>query len=183
MSIFQKIIKLQPLLLVIFFAVTNASMAQEKKLQIGELAPTFVLKSIEDEYIYLRDFCGELRPPIKDKKQQVVIISFFATWCEPCHKEIVELAGVLEEFKNKPIQVLLINLKEEKPKVQSFLKNRNYPGIVLLDKYGIVAEHYGVTSIPRLFVLGKDGKLVWQTEGYQQDFKQEISPVLKKLFP
>lgn len=131
----------------------------KKKLQIGELAPTFVLKSIEDGHIYLRDFCGELRPPIKDRKQQVVIISFFASWCKPCHREIPELAEVLEELKNNPIQVLLINLKEEKSKVQSFLKNKKYHGIVLLDKYGIVAEHYGVTSVPRLFLLGKDGKL------------------------
>jgi len=170
-------------LLFILFSISNALMAQEKKLQIGELAPSFVLKSIEDEYVYLRDFCGELRPPIKDKKPHVVIISFFATWCEPCHKEMMELAEALEEFKNKPIQVLLINLKEEKPKVQSFLKNKNYPGIVLLDKYGIVAENYGVTSLPRLFVVSKDGKLAWETMGYQENFRQELGSALKKLFP
>ncbi|MDW7681485.1 MAG: TlpA disulfide reductase family protein, partial [bacterium] len=100
-----------------------------------------------------------------------------------CHKEIAELTEVLGEFKDKPIKVLLINLEEEKSKVESFLKNRKYPGIVLLDKYGMVAKNYGVTSIPRLFVVSKDGKLVWQTEGYQQDFKQKTRDALKKLFP
>ncbi|HDQ00670.1 MAG TPA: TlpA family protein disulfide reductase, partial [bacterium] len=157
--------------------------SQEKILKIGDPAPTFALKSIQNEYVYLRDFCGKLRPPTKDKKQHVVIISFFATWCQPCHKEIAELTEVLGEFKDKPIKVLLINLEEEKSKVESFLKNRKYPGIVLLDKYGMVAKNYGVTSIPRLFVVSKDGKLVWQTEGYQQDFKQKTRDALKKLFP
>ncbi|MDZ7331879.1 MAG: TlpA family protein disulfide reductase [candidate division KSB1 bacterium] len=171
------------LLLLIFFLINTTLMAQEKKLQIGDQAPAFVLKSIEDEYVYLRDYCGELRAPIKDKRQHVVIISFFATWCEPCHKEIEELTEVLGEFENQPIKVLLIDLKEEKSTVESFLKGRNYPGIILLDKYGVAAKSYGVTTIPRSFVVNRDGKLVWQAEGYQQDFRQQIRSVLNKLFP
>ena len=183
MRIFRNVIKLLLLLVCMICFRNDALIAQEKTIKIGALAPTFALKSLENEYIYLRDFCGELRPPIKDKKQQVVIISFFATWCEPCHKEIAELTEALGEFEKKAIKVLLINLKEEKSTVESFLKNRSYPGIILLDKYGMAAKNYGVTSIPRLFVVNKDGNLVWQTKGYQQDFKQEIRAVLKKLFP
>ncbi len=164
------------------FFTTSFVFSQKIKLKINEPAPTFALKSIENEYVYLRDFCGKLRPPTKDKKQHVVIVSFFASWCKPCHKEISELKTVLTEFSDKDIQLLLINLKEDKAKVAQFLKGKNYPGLILLDKYGMVAKRYGVTTLPRLFVIDKKGKLMWKTEGYQEGFQQEMKSVLNDLF-
>lgn len=165
----------------ILLFINSSILPQDKNLKIGEPAPSFALKSIENDYVYLRDFCGELRPPTKNKKQHVVILSFFATWCPPCHQEISELREVLAEFNNSDIKLILINLKEDQTKVASFLKRQNYPGLILLDKFGMVASKYGVTSLPRLFVIGKDGVLVWKTKGYQENLKEKIRTELKKL--
>ncbi len=163
------------------FFTTSFVFSQEIKLKINEPAPTFALKSLENDYVYLRDFCGKLRPPIKDKKQHVVIVSFFASWCKPCHKEISELKTVLTEFSDKDIQLLLINLKEDKTKVEQFLRDKDYPGLILLDKYGMVAKNYGVTSLPSLFVIGKDGTLVWKSAGYSEKLKYKLTSVIQDL--
>lgn len=180
-NIIPKLNKLLTIILLYFLIANGVGIAQQKNPTINEPAPTFALKSIENEYVYLRDFCGKLRPPTKDKKQRVVIVSFFASWCKPCHKEISELKTVLTEFSDKDIQLLLINLKEDKAKVEQFLKNKNYPGLILLDKYGMVAKRYGVTTLPRLFVIAKDGSLVWKTSGYSENFRYKLKSVLRDL--
>ncbi len=175
--------KIQLLFLLFFLGINSSVFAQEKILKINEPAPTFALKSLQDDYVYLRDFCGKLRPPVRNKKPHVVIVSFFATWCKPCLKEIKELKSVLGNFEKNNIQLFLIDLKEAKSVVEKFVRKHGLPGTILLDKYGVAAERYGVTILPRLFVINKNGKLVWKTRGYQKDFNKELMKVLKGLCP
>ena len=180
---FSKYIKKYNLLTLVFLSIIISPLiAQEKILKINQPAPTFVLKSLKNDYVYLRDFCGVLRPPFKNKKQHVVIVSFFATWCKPCLKEIEELKTVLSNFRQKKLKLFLIDLKEEKSVVDKFVRQYNLPGTILLDKYGVVAKNYGVTTLPRLFVIDRNGKLVWKTKGFQKDLADELMSVLKDLF-
>jgi len=62
--------------LFIFLLLLNSIFVQENILKIGESAPPFALQSLVGDYVYLRDFCGELRPPTKDKKQYVLSLVF-----------------------------------------------------------------------------------------------------------
>jgi len=112
----------------------------------------------------------------------VVIVSFFATWCKPCLKEIEELKTVLANFEDNNLKLFLIDLKEEKSVVDKFVRQYNLPGTILLDKYGVAAKRYGVTTLPRLFVINKNGDLIWKTKGYQTNLAEKISTVLNKLF-
>lgn len=175
-------------LIMIFILLTinfTAFAQQEKadKIKIGNPAPIFVLKSLDDNEVFLRDFCGDLRQPWKNKIQHVVIISFFATWCQPCMKEISELENVVANFKDKELKVFLIDLKEEKSVVQKFVTEKKFQSPVLLDKYGVVAQNYGVSSLPRLFVIDREGKIVWKTTGYQENIAKELTAILKTLLP
>ena len=173
--------------LILFFifsfsiGLVSLTHSQTKNLKIGEPAPIFVLKSLDGNYVYLRDFCGELRPPVKLKKQHVVVISFFATWCKPCMKEIPELARVEARFKNRDLKIFMIDLKEERQIVSKFARTRQLPGVILLDKYGMTAKKYGVESLPRLFLIDREGKLIWKNSGYQENLFQILEEKIKKL--
>ena len=58
-------------------------------------APLFSLPDLNNNYIALRDLCGEkLRKPWKNKTKHVVVLSFFATWCKPCIAEIPHLQNI-----------------------------------------------------------------------------------------
>lgn len=166
----------------LFFLLTiNISPWNKEKdsLKINEPAPLFVLRNLKGEAIFLRDYCGKLRQPWKNKKKHVVILSFFTTYCKPCLKEIPELERLTEIYRNKNLKAFLINLKEDRDLVNQFVNQKGIKLPVLLDRYGVVANKYGVTSVPRIFVINQDGRLVWMTRGYEGNFKEKLTKVLR----
>jgi thiol-disulfide isomerase/thioredoxin len=158
------------------------STPKDSVLKVGKPAPTFALKDSIGADIFLRDFCGELRQPWKNKIKHVVILSFFATWCEPCLKEIPELEKLANDFRGRELKIFLVNLKEDAALVKKFCREKNVTLPVLFDKYGIVAGKYQATSLPRLFVVAREGKLIWQTTGYQENFQTALRAILEREF-
>ena len=114
--------KLVLLIILNIFFLTRMLPAQQlsKPLIVDEKAPTFYLKTIDGKDFYLRDFCGKLRQPWKNKTQHVLVISFFATWCLPCMKEIPELERIADKYKDENVKVLLVDVKEKKELITQF---------------------------------------------------------------
>jgi len=173
-------------LIFILLILVGNSPAQDKTdpLCIDCEAPTFSLPSLEDEYVSLRDFCGkELRKPWINKTKHVVVISFFATWCEPCKAEIPHLNKLQEEFKDQPIKFFLIDVGEEKEEISAYLETANVEIPVLLDRYKKTAERFDALTLPRLYVLDKNGKIQRKQKGFTnpQDFEIEMRELITVL--
>jgi len=182
-NIYYFLNKISILAFLYFFLITSSFISEAKSgtLQLNEPTPIFYLRSLENENVFLRDYCGELRQPWKNKTKHIVIISFFTTYCKPCLKEIPVLEEIYESFKTKNIAVFLIDLKEDHQLVKDFVQKQGIHLPILLDKYGIVAQKYEVTSVPRLFVINQEGMLIWQTSGYSENLKQELNQLLQSL--
>ena len=87
----------------------------------GEEAPLFSLPDVSNQYIALRDLCGEkLRKPWKNKVKHVVVLSFFASWCKPCIAELPHLQKIQNQFKDQPVKFFLINVGEDKIKIEEY---------------------------------------------------------------
>jgi thiol-disulfide isomerase/thioredoxin len=169
------------ILFLLFFCLCNGQNAEVK---VGNEAPTFSLPTLQQEYIYLRDFCGEpLRKPWKNKTKHVIVISFFASWCEPCLREIPHLQELEKEFAGKEIKFFLINVGEEKEKVEELLKTNPIKLPILLDRYSKIAEKYDALTLPRLFVLDKMGIIQRQQKGFvsEEDFVIEMRAIINEL--
>lgn len=167
----------------IFLGISEA-FAQTRKsdtLSVGDAAPAFFLRTLQGEEFFLSDYCGKPRQPWKSSKQYVVILSFFATWCQPCLKEIPELEEAAATYAGKDLKVFLIDVNEKAEVVGPFVKKHGFKLPVLLDVYGIVTKKYGATKLPRYFLIDKSGKIELMGEGYSAAFKETLNANLPRL--
>jgi len=173
-----------------FFQFSNALNAKPLRpdsLKIGEEGPPFVMRNlISDDGVYLRDFTGKtLREPWKKKERHIVVLSFWATWCQPCKNEIPLLKKLSEEFKDQPVKFFLVNTMEKpeqtEDSVRETYKSRRYTLTCLVDPAMRYAGLYTVRSLPMLVVIDKYGIVRKINRGYHENFQIELDKLLQEL--
>lgn len=124
--------------------------AKIKKLQKGNEAPAFTLKSPEDEEFSLSDLKGS-----------VVYLDFWASWCAPCRAEMPHSKKLKEKFKGKDVKFLYVSIDEDEEAWVKAIEKLEIEGVHVLAK-GFkhdVPVSYNVNAIPAYFIIGKDGKI------------------------
>jgi peroxiredoxin len=114
--------------------------------QVGGPAPPFTLNNVEGRPVSLADYKGK-----------VVLLNFWATWCEPCKKEMPEIQAAYEQYKDRGFVVLGINFGENPDPAASFVHHGRLTFPVLLDRKIKVAEQYGVINLPVTFFVDPEG--------------------------
>ena len=115
---------------------------------VGRMAVDFTLKDLVDQPVSLKDLRGK-----------VVLLNFWASWCGPCRMEMPHIEKLHRRLKDK--DVVILGIDDEKPAVaKDFLKKNAYTFRSLVDDQRRVAGLYGVNTIPQVFVLDRDGRVV-----------------------
>jgi len=102
-----------------------------------------------------------------DFKGKALLITFFATWCPPCRKEIATLKKLQNEYGSKGFSVIGLSVDEKGPKVVAKLMKQekiNYP--VLMSERSTVKDFGGIAGIPTSFLINKKGNVVKCYPGY-----------------
>ena len=111
-----------------------------------------------------------------DFKGKPAIVEFWATWCPPCRASIPHLNEINKKFKDKGLVVIGIS-DEPKATVEKFRKTVPMEYNVAVGGAAI-EKTFGINGIPHAFVVGKDGKIVW--EGHPMQLEGSvIEKVLK----
>ena len=180
------------LTLLLLLAMTRPAVAQPTglpvdSLAVGDPAPAFVMKKVNTtDYVFLSDYAGMLRESAlrDDRSPQVVVLSFFATWCKPCAEEMPQLLAVAREFADRGVVAFLVNVSEQDSPVAAWLEQHpEISGTVLMDPFATFAIKYGVDSLPRTIIIDRAGVIRFiergfQTEGYQTNVRAALSAVL-----
>lgn len=98
---------------------------------------------------------------LKDQRGKVVVLNFWATWCDPCRQEMPDLEKVYKECKDKGLLIFAIS-DESAATVQKFLAEHPYTFPVLIDSGAAVFDHFKVQARPQSVVLDRDGKMIDQ---------------------
>lgn len=84
---------------------------------------------------------------------RVVVVHFFATWCEPCREELPALAALAGRFAGRPLAVVSIDAGEVDARVRRFLAGTPVPFPVLMDRDRSVTKAWGISVLPSTVVL------------------------------
>jgi len=122
------------------------------------------------------------RAALADYKGKVVVLDFYATWCEPCRAETPHLVRLQNEFGPKGFQVIGLNVggDEDREKVPAYAKEFNiqyplaYPDDDLVTKYLSDNE-----NIPQSFIFDRNGNLLKRFVGYSSRSAVELDTVIR----
>jgi len=116
---------------------------------------------IEAPPIDLPDLQGETVTLDEVVQDKYALLVFWATWCPYCEEEIPALNEMHEEYSDT-LEILAIDYKESKEKVQSYAEEQGMKYRILLDTEGTVFQRYGITGTPTLMLVRQDGTICWR---------------------
>jgi thiol-disulfide isomerase/thioredoxin len=99
------------------------------------------------------------------QRGRVVLLNFWASWCEPCRNELPSLGLLAERLRGDGVVVATINHRETDRALQRFLDSTVLTLPVLRDTDGSAARAFGVRIWPTTVVVGRDGRVRWSVVG------------------
>jgi peroxiredoxin len=112
---------------------------------------------------------------------QVVLVNFWATWCESCRDEMPALQALQHKLGKERLVVLAVNYGESPEKVRQFAHNMPLDFPLLLDRDTEVAKAWQVRVLPTSFVLGPDRKIRYKAVGVLEWGDAQIVKLLAAL--
>ena len=95
----------------------------------------------------------------------VVLVNFWATWCEPCKAEMPGLQQLADELRDQPFRLYSVDLQEDEADIQAFERQYGLRLYAVMDQDGDATRAYGVRALPSTFLIDKRGTLRLQRLG------------------
>jgi cytochrome c-type biogenesis protein CcmF len=116
----------------------------------GQPAPGFFVQSLDGQEVSLAGMAGD-----------VVVVNFWATWCQSCEDELPALQSVWEEFRSRGVQFIGLAYREKDADVRGAAASYGLTFPLALDPNNAVAASYGISAVPETFVIDREGKVAF----------------------
>ncbi len=130
----------------------------------------------------LQDLEGKVHA-LEDYRGKVVLINFWATWCEPCRDEMPSIERLRTSLAGRPFAVLAVNLAEPESRVRGFLKKVPLGFPVLLDRDTATAKAWKARLLPATFIVGPDGRVRYSYFGELDWSREAVRNAIVALLP
>jgi peroxiredoxin len=125
----------------------NATNADPKiGTSIGDIAPAITATKMDGTKTTLKDYAGK-----------TVVLNMWATWCGPCRNELPVIQNAYEQYQEKGVEFLGVNMQESKSAVEQFVTERKLTFPVLLDSDGTVSKALRISAVPTTYFIDGDG--------------------------
>lgn len=164
-----------PLACVFVLIATLTQATTENPPGVGSRAPDFTA----------RDYVNGERLRLAAQRGKVTVVTFWATWCAPCRNELPNLEKLQEYLGRDKITILAVNFRDDDPDtVQRLRKDAKEAGWklhLLLDPGEQIARAYGISTIPRMYIIGKDGRIRAVHAGFGDGSLEDMVADLKTV--
>lgn len=132
------------------------------------------LRNIEGKSVRLDTLSNQGKP---------MIVSFFATWCKPCNRELKAINEVYADWQEETgVKLIAVSIDQAQNinKVKPLVDEHGWPYEVLLDPNGDLKRALGVQLIPYVMVLDGMGNIVFKHNGYTDGAEEELYEKVKE---
>ena len=136
----------------------------------GPPAPALDIPDLEGRTASLDQYRG--RP---------LVINFWASWCEPCQREMPSLVRLNETLAPGGLSIVAVSIDTNRSAVDAFLNRRPLPMRVLLDPRHAAADRFGVGLIPASFVVDSEGRVLERLDGEADWMRPDMVEMLRGL--
>lgn len=138
--------------------------------KLPQRAPDFTLKNHDGTEINLAKLRG-----------RVVLVNFWATWCDTCVVEMQSLDRLASQLKNKPFTLLAVSVDDDWEKVRNFFQEGSAMSVVL-DKDKTTPAMYGTEKFPESFLIDPDGNIRYYIISERQNWhSDEVQKCIEAL--
>lgn len=137
--------------------------------KVGDKAPVFTCKTIDGKTIDISKLQGK-----------IIMINFFATWCGPCLQELPVLQkNIWDKYMgNDNFQLIILGRQHNEAEVRKFVDSRKFTMPFAPDPERKIYSLYATQFIPRNVIIGKDGRIIFQSMGYTPEEFKKIEVLL-----
>jgi peroxiredoxin len=149
-----------------FFAIITFAQTQ---------IPAAALKTLDGKSVNISDYIGKGKP---------TIVSFWATWCAPCKRELDGYSKVYESWQKKyGVQLIAVSVdkKDAIAKVKPMVEQKGWKYTVLTDNDGTLQRALKLQSVPQTYILDKKGKIIHSQTGYAPGDEAAMEKKIKAL--
>lgn len=133
-------------------------------------APDFSLVDLAGKKLSLSDYRG-----------QVVLLDFWATWCDPCKEEIPHFVELQDRYGSRGLQVIGVSMDDDQEPVREFEQQfkMNYP--VVMGSAELASQYGGILGLPVAYMIDREGRIAARHVGATKAavFETEITRLLK----
>ena len=154
--------------ILIFFFIAINCYSQENTL------PSVLVKTLEGNSFNIQNISNKNNP---------IVISFWATWCKPCKKELNNIAEVYEEWQDETnVKLIAISIDDARSvsKVAPYVNASDWEYEIYLDSNGDLKRAFGVSTVPHTFLLNNKKQIIWQHKGYIDGDEEKLFEKIKE---
>lgn len=136
----------------------------------GQISPDFTLSSSTKQNTRLAELRG-----------QVVMLNFWATWCNPCRVEIPHLQKLYAQYKDIGFTILGVSIDNNKIKAAKMAKDLGAKFPILFDNKQKVSKLYSIKTMPFTILIDRDGKVRHLFQGYKPGYEEKYRKAIRQL--
>lgn len=144
------------------------------ELKEGQPAPGFTLATLDGG-----------RASLADHRDKLVVLNFWATWCQPCTLEMPSLEALWQRYRARGLIVVAVSVDRGAPPglLEPYVRNLKLTFPILLDPDGQTSNGWRVTALPSTFLVRPGGDVTGMAVGAREWNSEEMRALVERLLP